>query len=142
MNNKATPINPIIDEEVQKYLKEKEKLTNPELAQQEREEQELAFIIHRKRELDFESNKKLLPFATFILFVLVVGVCYALTSLTSLIYPKSQVPEIFKIILSAVVGIFVAYKAHCAMKKNINTTMKRYYELMEKYAQNYNKQTI
>ena len=135
-------MNPIIENEVQKYLKEKEKLTNTELAQQEREEQELAFIIHRKRELDFESNKKLLPLATFILFVLVVGGCYTLTSLTSLIYPKSQVPEIFRIILSAVVGIFVAYKAHCAAKKNINTTMKRYYELMEKYAQNYNKQTI
>lgn len=122
-------MNPIIEDEVQKYLKEKE-------------EEELAFIIHRKHKLELESNKKLLPLATFILFVLVVGACYALTSLTSLIYPKSQVPEIFRIILSAVIGIFVAYKAYCAAKKDINTTMKRYYELMEKYVQNYNKQTI
>ena len=129
LKKKIIPMNPIIDDEVQKYLKEKE-------------EAELAFIIHRKHKLDFEGNKKLLPLATFILFVLVVGACYALTSLTSLIYPKSQVPEIFRIILSAVVGIFVAYKAHCASKKDINTTMKRYYELMEKHVQNYNKQTI
>lgn len=134
MNNKATPINPIIDEEVQKYLKAKKEMKDVlgKNIEPYSKEEELLGLISLKNSDKFRWLMKSMALHTFFIFATIV-------TCSLLVLPWS-IDIITRIAISVVLGATLAWVFNFSAKNKIKTIMYRYIELMEEYARDYQKQ--
>ena len=134
MNNKATPMNPIIDEEVQKYLKAKKEMKDVlgKNIEPYSKEEELLSLISFKNSDKFRWLMKSMALHTFVIFA-------TITTCSLLVLPWS-IDIITRIAISVVLGATLAWVFNFSVKNKIKTIMYRYIELMEEYARDYQEQ--
>jgi hypothetical protein len=134
MNNKETPINPIIDKEVQKYLKAKKEMKDVlgKNIEPYSKEEELLSLISIKNSDKFRWLMKSMALHTFFIFATIAACSF-------LVLPWS-IDVIPRIAISVVLGATLAWVFNFSAKNKIKTIMYRYIELMEEYARDYQKQ--
>lgn len=127
-------MNPIIENEVQKYLKAKKEMKDvlgKDIEPYSKEE-ELLGLIHIKNSDKFRWLMKSMALHTFIIFA-TIATC-------SLLIMPWSIDMITRIAISIVLGATLAWVFNFSIKNKIKTIMYRYIELMEEYARDYQKQ--
>lgn len=127
-------MNPIIEDEVQKYLKAKKEMKDvlgKDIEPYSKEE-ELLELIRIKNSDKFRWLMKSMALHTFIIFATIATCSF-------LIMPWS-IDMIARIAISIVLGVTLAWVFNFSIKNKIKTIMYRYIELVEEYARDYQKQ--
>lgn len=127
-------MNPIIEEEVQKYLKAKKEMkeVSGKDIELHNKEEELLELIEIKNSDNFKWLIKTIAFNTFITFGTV-------TTSSFIIIPWS-IDVTTKIVISTILGAALTWVFNFYTKNKIKTVMYRYIELIEEYAQEYQQQ--
>ena len=127
-------MNPIIEDEIQKYLKAKKEMKDvlgKDIEPYSKEE-ELLELIRIKNSDKFRWLMKSMALHTFIIFA-TIATC-------SLLIMPWSIDMIARIAISIVLGVTLAWVFNFSIKNKIKTIMYRYIELMEEYARDYQKQ--
>lgn len=127
-------MNPIIEDEVQKYLKAKKEMKDvlgKDIEPYSKEE-ELLELIRIKNSDKFRWLMKSMALHTFIIFA-TIATC-------SLLIMPWSIDMIARIAISIVLGVTLAWVFNFSIKNKIKTIMYRYIELVEEYARDYQKQ--
>lgn len=126
-------MNPIIQNEIQEYLRVKKEMKdlgkNIELFNKEEEMLELIKI---KNSNNFKWLIKSITFNTFIIFGTI--------AVSSFIIIPWSIDITTKIVISTILGAALAWVFNFYIKNRIKTVMYRYIELIEDYAQDYQNQ--
>ena len=129
-------MNPIIEEEVQKYLKNRaEAMSRLGLNENQKiydKEKELEYIIELKNSDKFRRLVRELPIQSLIIFAFIIVVVSS--------FIPSSISTVTAIGISIIVASILAYINYSFFKKKINKIMYRYIELIEEYAQEYQQQ--
>lgn len=129
-------MNTIIENEVQKYLKNRaEAMSLLGLNENEKiydKEKELEYIIELKNSDKFRRLVRELPIQSLIIFAFIIVMVSS--------FIPSSISTVTAIGISIIVASILAYIHYSFFKKKINKIMYRYIELIEEYAQEYQQQ--
>lgn len=126
-------MNPIIENEIQEYLRVKKEMKdlgkNIELYNKE---EEMLELIEIKNSDNFKRQRKLIAFNTFITFGTIAN--------SSFIIIPWSIDVITRIVISIILGAVLAWVFNFVTKNRIKMVMYRYIELMEEFSQDYQNQ--
>ena len=126
-------MNPIIENEIQEYLRVKKEMKdlgkNIELYNKE---EEMLELIEIKNSDNFKRQRKLIAFNTFITFGTIAN--------SSFIITPWSIDVITRIVISIILGAVLAWVFNFVTKNRIKMVMYRYIELMEEFSQDYQNQ--
>jgi hypothetical protein len=129
-------MSPIIEEEVQKYLKNRaEAMSRLGLNENQKiydKEKELEYIIELKNSDKFRRLVRELPIQSLIIFAFIIVMVNS--------FILSLVSTVTAIGISVIVASILAYIHYSFFKNKIKKIMNRYIELIEEYAQEYQQQ--